>query len=592
MLTGEGIDVVVHATHEANYKVGGIGAVLDGLLSARSYRKNVRRSLLVGTFDSRDGVGMERLFSPRNGLEVTYSSITGRVAGDDLSDRLHDIERRYRVRIIYGQRPFGPAMHEVLLVDPTDAVPAIVNGLKYRLWERFGLQSDRYEDNWEYEHYIRAAEPQYIALEAVLGADLQRRRNVMMAHEFMGVPLCLAAELVRPGGFCRVYYAHEVPPVRPIVESSPGHDTMFYNTLRLAQRQFLTLPQVFGDQLGFFKAGLLEMAAEFAAIFAVGDPVVEELRFLGARFGTKAVDLVYNGIVATPPDAEAKLASRQRLLDYAENLTGTRPDYVFTHVTRLVTSKGLWRDLRVLEELDPMLAEAGRSAVYFLLATAPPAGRLAEDVVAMEAEYGWPVVHREGEPDLVGAEVPLYKAVEALNARARCVKTVFVNQFGWDRERCGRRMPESMSFADIRRGSDLEFGQSIYEPFGIAQVEPLPFGALCLVSSACGCVGFARRAATEGPTNVIVADYISLPPHLATSSWRQAQQIGEETRVLVEQYRAHEAAETVMRSLPKTDEDRLAMMQAGFAQASGMSWEVVVSEYLLPALARALHTTA
>ena len=26
-----------------------------------------------------------------------------------------------------------------------------------------------------------------------------------------------------------------------------------------------------------------------------------------------------------------------------------------------------------------------------------------------------------------------------------------------------------MEYADIRRGSDVEFGQSIYEPFGIAQ---------------------------------------------------------------------------------------------------------------------------
>lgn len=590
MLTGEGVDVIVHATHEANYKVGGIGAVLDGLLSARSYLKNVRRSVLVGTFDSRDGLGMERLFSPRNGLEVIYASLTGRTSGDSLSDRLREIERRYRVRIIYGRRPFGQAMHEVILVDPTDAEPAITNGVKYRLWERYGLQSDRYEGSWEYEHYVRASEPQYAALEAVLGADLERRRNVMVAHEFMGVPLCLMAELKRPGGFCRVYYAHEVPPVRPVVEGSPGHDTMFYNVLRLSQRQFLTFPQIFGDQSGFFKAALLDTAGEFAAIFAVGDPVVEELRFLGARFATKAIDLVYNGIHTAAVDLQAKLASRERLRTYAHTLTGVRPDYVFSHVTRLVTSKGLWRDLRVLEELDPLLAATGRTAAYFILATEIAAGRRKEDVLSMEAEYGWPAVHREGAPDLVGGEVPLYHSVEELNRRSGSIRTVFVNQFGWDRERCGIRMPEDMSFADIRLGTDVEFGQSIYEPFGIAQVEPLPYGALCVVSSACGCVGFAQRSAQGGGSNMIVADYISLPPHLATSSWRQALQIGEDTRSLVEQYRGREAAEAIMAALPESDEGRLALMRTGYAQASGMSWEVVVSEYLLPALARALHS--
>ena len=52
-------------------------------------------------------------------------------------------------------------------------------------------------------------------------------------------------------------------------------------------------------------------------------------------------------------------------------------------------------------------------------------------------------------------------------------KICLVNQFGWERSRCGWRMPEEMRFSDLRNGADLEFGQSIYEPFGIAQFEPL-----------------------------------------------------------------------------------------------------------------------
>ena len=53
---------------------------------------------------------------------------------------------------------------------------------------------------------------------------------------------------------------------------------------------------------------------------------------------------------------EQKLASRELMLQYAENLYGYRPDYVFTHVTRMVTSKALWRDIRVLEHLEWTLA--------------------------------------------------------------------------------------------------------------------------------------------------------------------------------------------------------------------------------------------
>ena len=69
---------------------------------------------------------------------------------------------------------------------------------------------------------------------------------------------------------------------------------------------------------------------------------------------------------------------------------------------------------------------------------------------------------------------------------------------------------------DIRKGSDAEFGQSIYEPFGIAQVEPLSFGAICVVSNVCGCCGFIHRA-TEGREvpNVVIADYtqLQIPPN-------------------------------------------------------------------------------
>ncbi len=39
-------------------------------------------------------------------------------------------------------------------------------------------------------------------------------------------------------------------------------------------------------------------------------------------------------------------------------------------------------------------------------------------------------------------------------------------------------MPEAMSFDDLRAGTDQEFGQSLYEPVGIAQLDPLATGAL------------------------------------------------------------------------------------------------------------------
>ena len=55
-------------------------------------------------------------------------------------------------------------------------------------------------------------------------------------------------------------------------------------------------------------------------------------------------------------------------------------------------------------------------------------------------------------------------------------------------------MPADMEFMDIRKGSDAEFGQSIYEPFGIAQVEPISFGGICVFSERLRLRGFVDKA--------------------------------------------------------------------------------------------------
>ena len=113
--------ILIHSTHEAGFKLGGIGAVLDGLLSSPSYLAQVDRTLLVGPMHTRDRVEMERLFGARNGLQVTYFA-TGNLYGKDcppaLAAQLSAIEGRWGVRLLYGRRAFGSAHHEILLVDP------------------------------------------------------------------------------------------------------------------------------------------------------------------------------------------------------------------------------------------------------------------------------------------------------------------------------------------------------------------------------------------------------------------------------------------------------------------------------------------
>ena len=145
-----------------------------------------------------------------------------------------------------------------------------------------------------------------------------------------------------------------------------------------------------------------------------------------------------------------------------------------------------------------------------------------------------------------------------------------------------------MRFADLRVGTDLEFGQSIYEPFGIAQVEPLSSGALCVPSSICGCMGFVNRA-NDGviPHNVIVGDYVYIPPEWQLWSAWDALRIDQSVRDGIETRRSWEVAQRIAERLPQNDEDRRWLLQEGQRVAKGMSWNVVVNDYFLPALLRA-----
>lgn len=602
------IPLAVHATHEAGVKVGGIGTVLDGLLGAKTYTKHINRSILVGPMFGWDAVHMERLNSPRNHLQIHYSSLHGifdRV-DEPTQQALRWVEQTYQVALLYGVRKFGDAEHEILLVDASNPNLAHVSTFRYFLWEHYGIDSHRYSHDSEYNLYVSIAQPLFAGLKALgVDAGLAPQERVIIAHEWLGMPLVFAAQMNEPQQWPTVFYAHEMATARLLVENHSGHDTRFYNALLRARD--LPLETVFGDQSDYFKHAIIQQAVRCNNIFAVGDLVREELRFLGGPFTHCHMDLVYNGITATEASIEGRLVSKQRLQEYCRNLLGFIPDYVFTHVTRLVLSKGLWRDVRVMEHLDRMLGDAGKTAVLFILSTSQPAGRQPAWVHAWEAQYGWPVHHRADNGDLVGPEVQFFfEGIRPFNLAARNSRIVLINQFGWDRERCGTRMQANMEFMDIHRGSDLEFGQSIYEPFGIAQVEPVNFGAISCVSNVCGCVGFVNQveeqlrdqgmlssgSAIGGNANspFVVADYITLPDQDWLHSAQDALTIDREIRDKIEERNSSDTAQRIFRRLPNSRAQMAEQVRIGNALAQSMSWDVVADRFLLPGLQKTVHS--
>jgi len=573
---------VVHVTHEAVGKIGGIGAVLQGLFTCKSYLDSIKRSIIVGPLFTTEGPVSERLGEDG---EVLYSSIDG-MLNPGYAPAFRKIESVYNAGIVYGRRTFVDeqtgikSSPEVLLIDVRHVDNAVINGFKKRLFEEFGIRSHLYENLWEYEQYIRTAPPAIAALKAIGAAN---DSTVIIAHEFMGMPTALAGILERDCDFRTVFYAHEVATMRRIVEEHPGHDTMFYNIIKRAHHERTYVNEVFGDQSSYFKHSLVEASKYCDHICAVGDYVVDELRFLAPEFETADIDIVYNGIPAYEITVAEKLKSKQKLELYCENLLGYKPDFVFTHVTRLVRSKGLWRDLLVLEHLEKQFRKQDRTAVMFLLST-EVTQRRSGDIYNMESAYNWPVAHREGWPDLSGGEANLYTKVQEFNAKSRNIKVVFINQFGFKQKKCGSRMPEDMEFMDIRKGSDVEFGQSVYEPFGIAQFEPLTFGGICVITNVCGCTGFLRDiTGGENVKNVIVADYTNLEIGDYTDI-EDMLEIDQSVRNQMEASQSENVAKEVIERLPKDESEMESMIQTGYSLAQNMSWDSVVKNYLLKTL--------
>jgi glycogen synthase len=219
-----------------------------------------------------------------------------------------------------------------------------------------------------------------------------------------------------------------------------------------------------------------------------------------------------------------------------------------------------------------------------LLLSTQAAQRPSEDIQRMESQYNWPVAHRELWPDMSGGEAELYTKIQAFNARSRNVKIVFINQFGFNRTSCGQIMPEDMQFIDICRGSDVEFGMSIYEPFGISQLESLTFGGICVISSVCGCAGFVKDIAMpEHINNIIIADYTNLNGH-NFNNLEKLLKVNGKIRGQVEQRVSEQVANLILSRLTEDAAELEERIETGFSLARNMSWETVVRNYLLPGL--------
>lgn len=581
---------IAHVTHEAVEKIGGIGTVLEGLITSPVYRRAVKRSILVGPLHDWSPPGDPVARIGAHGLRVRYSG-PDRMDPEGLGARLRPIELAFNAPMVLGVREYAHEIDtsrradaDVLLIDVAAIDKRRLGEFKHLLFERYGLDCGRYEHDWGFEEYCRLALPAWHALMALIPPeDLPA---VLISHEFMGMCAALHAALDPLRRVRTVFHAHECSTARAIVESHPGHDAAFYPAMRRAMRQGRHVADVFGDQMHNPRHALISLVHNLDFTLAVGDETANEMRFLSAQTARADIRVCYNGAPSERIDEPARRRSRALVDEWAKNAFGFTPDYLFTHVTRPVISKGLWRDLAMCAAMEQRIKDEGKRALYVLL-TCGARPRTLDDVRAMRARYGWPNEHQEGYPDVTGPETEPWRTIRIYNNPGRpgsgAVHAALVNQFGFSRETLGDDAPQGVSLADLRRAADVEFGMSIYEPFGIAQLEPLHAGGICVVSSVCGCAGFARMALKEsgrkegsfGP--LVIADYT-------------AHSNGESERMTQAERDAHEnvvsnaAAMRVFERLARTSEQRAALTEAGGALAARLGWDRVCEEMFLPAM--------
>ena len=601
----------IHITHEASKKIGGIGSVLSGMCTSETYLSYFDRTLFYGPlFDDKPNLQYDvSLATNRLGgdAEVLFSSLD-QIKGSKYDILFSNLIKKYQIEIVYGKKTLFDEIHpdkknkiEIILVGIKSINTELLNLFKFKLWETFQFSCQDYEKDWDFEQYLRIAVPFGDICDAVLEKENSmgdktaenKGQNIYFSHEYMGVASCLSIYLKnqntdtpniagRDKNKEKIYFhAHEISTARAITEKIPGHDITFYRCIEKDLANGVSMEDRFGSQKQSSRSELVKLTVYFDGTFAVGDWVKKEYKYLIPNAETGKIHICYNGTPDPNYSFAEKLKSRKKLQTYCDTLYNFIPDVIMTHVTRLVISKGLWRDVSLLEALDKKFTSNKIKGFCIILSSLIGNGRDSHEITQMEKNYGWPVLHKQGYPDLLGDENEIYHSIQYFNARSRSIKMVFINQFGFSPERVGHRLPANTSFADLRLGSDSEFGMSIYEPFGIAQIETIPFGGVAILTKACGSAFLLQKAfKNEKIKPFYIFDFADSPDRNINTGVHvndvDAMSLSSEERVKIEKNIILKNIDKVYKILPKTDAERKIIFDICRKHTGKLSWNNVL----------------
>jgi len=581
---------IVHLLPDPVQLNSGLDHIIQGLCTARSYHDAVERTILIGPLLSNETDVLSQLGTS---FRILHSSRAG-VMNHSCSNALSAVESNFNVSILYGMRSFNhpqtnlPTPVELILLDVSRANLHPVNVLKSWIYEEFDLPSDQYERNPQYDLYVKLAPASLAALRA-LGVSDPSRPAVLISHDYPGVPTALAGMMDPLGAFKTVFWAHEVPTIHRLVESYPGHDTMFSNALLWARRNHYYLTEMFGSQDFFYFHALTTVARHCDHIITTGKHIRQELRFLNPHFDAQDIDLVFSALPYSDVTWDQKNDSHTRLQQYVGNLQGYCPDYIFTHVAPVTVCQAHWRDINILDHLEAHFAQTGKTGAYIIFSTDAHRQDWLNSNCDNSADHARSrrVAHRGQHWALSPAEADLYHYIQDFNSRSTHIKALLVNPLGWQAHKIDSCIPEGMSFSDLHLGTDLEFAQGIYDPCNASTLAVLASGGLCVLSGVNGTCDLIDNFASTPPENVIIADYTQIGSEQAQRE--TILNIDQSTRDQLEADISAQVAQTIMQRLPASHEQRTNLLEHSTQLADQLNWDELCSSYFLPTLERAYY---
>jgi glycosyltransferase involved in cell wall biosynthesis len=162
---------------------------------------------------------------------------------------------------------------------------------------------------------------------------------------------------------------------------------------------------------------------------------------------------------------------------------GMNYDHVFLKIARPVRCKCFDRDVSVCTELNRRLSDSGQRALFLVVSS-------------------WDDQQRENE---------IWNWFRLLYDRRNDLSNIdfyVINDFNWP----GKSLEERNKLrSKLFWACDVSFSQSSYESFGIAQLEPLAFGSICIISAVSGAAEILHQhlgsELYQNHPSIVLADY-------------------------------------------------------------------------------------